>query len=398
MLKAYKYRLYPTYEQEILIGKSIGACRFVYNLALETKVYAFKAHGKTLSEYDLCYQLVDLKKDYAWLTEVDSQALKASIKNLDKAFNGFFRGGGFPKFKAKRIGGSFQCPNNDRRINWETSTLSVPKIRHIPIVLSRKFEGSIKTVTISKTPSGKYFASVLVEIDLKIPIPTRAIPESAVGIDLGIKDFVISSGGKKFEANRRLKNNLKRLKCIQRRVSRKKKGSNNRKKANKRLAILHEKITNQRTDYIHKVTTSLIKSDNQTFVIEDLNVAGMLKNRKLSQAISDVGWGEFRRQLDYKSRWYGKNLIMINRFEPTSKKCSCCEAINETLTLADREWICACCGVLHDRDINAAINIKNAGLKQYSGAGSSGESVESRRFRRAKKQKPIVPKQETGCQ
>lgn len=387
MLRAFKYRIYPNREQSEFINRTIGVCRFIYNLALETKLYAYKSHGKSLSAIDLCYQLIDLKKEYSWISAIDSQAAQASVKKLDKSFQNFFRGNGFPKFKSKRNGGSFQCPNNTRKIDWENSTLTIPKIKNIPIVLSKKFEGKIKTITISRTPTGKYFASILVEMETIKFVPKKILPETTIGIDLGIKSFAITSDGRSFEANRKLKNNLARLKCLSRRVSKKKKASNNRKKANKCVAILHEKITNQRTDYIHKVTTGLIR-DNQTetFVIENLNVVGMLKNRKLSQAISDVSFGEFVRQMKYKCDWYGKNLIMIGRFQPTSKMCSCCKMINETLTLAEREWICASCGTLHDRDFNAAINIRNAGLKQYSLRGTEDEPVELRRIRRTKKQ------------
>lgn len=387
MLKSYKYRLYPNIDQQKKIDQTIGVCRFVYNLALETKIYAYKSYGKNLSAIDLCYQLVDLKKDYSWIAEVDSQAVQASIKKLDNSFQNFFRGKGFPKFKSKRNKGSFQCPNNKREINWNKSTLTIPKIKNIPIVLSRQFEGRIKTVTISRTATGKYFASILVEYEVQKQAVKEINPDTIIGIDVGIKSFVVTSDGQLFEPNRKLKNSLHRLKCLSRRVSRKKKGSNNRKKAVRCLSTLHERIANQRTDYIHKITTGLIH-DNQaeTFVIENLNVAGMLKNRKLSQAISDVSFGEFFRQMKYKCDWYGKNLIMIDRFEPSSKTCSCCGYINETLTLADRSWLCTNCGTLHDRDFNAAVNIKNAGLKKHSGQGMPVEPVESWRLRRAKKQ------------
>lgn len=385
-LKSYKYRLYPTNDQKSKIDRTIGVCRFIYNLALETKIYAYKSHGKNLTSFDLCYQLPELKKAYPWIAEVDSQAVQASVKKLDKAFKAFFMDEGFPKFKSRKSANTFQSPHPRKKIDWNKSTLTILKIKDIPIELSRRFDGKMKTVTISRTPTGKYFASILVETDSAKVVPNQVKPETTIGLDVGIKSFVVASNGKIFEPNRKLKASLKRLQCLQRRASRKKKGSNNRKKANKCVAILHEKITNQRTDYIHKVTTGLIR-DNQaeTFVIEDLNVAGMLKNRKLSQAISDVGWVEFRRQMEYKCDWYGKNLIVINRFEPTSKTCSHCGEINQELTLADREWTCKCGAVL-DRDYNAAINIKNAGLKQYSPEGIRVELVESRRLRRAKKQ------------
>lgn len=376
-IRAYKYRLYPTVYQRTMIDRTIGICRFVYNLALETKIYAWRSQAKSLSGYDLCNQLTDLQKDLTWIKEVDSQAVRAAINKLDKAFQNFFRGNRFPKFKSKRNGGSFQCPNNTRKVDWVNSTLTIPKIKDIPIELSRRFDGKIKTVTISRTPTGKYFASILVEtLDENIK-PNSVNPETTIGLDVGIKSFVVTSDGRTFEPNRKLKNSLKRLQCLCRRASRKKKGSNNRKKANKCVAILHEKITNQRTDYIHKITTGLIR-DNQaeTFVIEDLNVAGMLKNRKLSQAISDVSFGELFRKLKYKCDWYGKNLLVIGRFEPSSKMCSHCEAINQTLTLADREWVCAECGTIHDRDLNAVKNIKNFGLKKYTSRGTAGEPVE----------------------
>ena len=264
--------------------------------------------------------------------------------------------------------------------------MTIPKIKGIPIVLCRKFEGKIKNVTISRTPTGKYFASILVQTNEVLPVKPVVSPDKTIGIDLGIKSFVVSSDGQTFEANRKLKNNLQRLKVLSRRVSRKKKGSNNRKKAVKCLAILHERITNQRTDYIHKTTSSLVKGDNQTFMIEDLNVAGMLKNRKLSQAIADVSFGEFARQMQYKCDWYGKNLIKIGMFEPSSKTCSECGIINETLALADREWVCANCGSIHDRDFNAAKNIKQMGLNKQTPAGSREEPVEQRSKVRAKKQ------------
>lgn len=386
MLKVYKYRLYPTENQRLKIDQTIGVCRLVYNLALETKIRAWQSAQKSLSSIDLCYQLPQLKSAYPWIAGVDSQAVQASIKKLDKSFRNFFRGNGFPKFKSKKNGGSFQCPNNARRIDFEKSVLTIPKIKDIPMELSHQFEGKIKTVTISKTPTGKYFASILVDNGKDLPAKSIINPETTIGIDVGIKSFVIVSDGRSFEPNRYLKNSLKRLQCLQRRTSRKKKCSKNRKKANLCVAKLHEKIANQRVDYCHKITTGLIR-DNQaeTFVIENLAVVNMLKNRKLSQAISDVSFGEFSRQMKYKCNWYGKNLIVIDRFAPSSKRCSECGEINHELTLSDREWICTC-GTHHDRDLNAAKNIKYFGLEKHSGAGSSGEPVESRLLRRAKKQ------------
>jgi putative transposase len=374
-----------------MIEKTFGICRLVYNLALETKIRAWQSAQKRLSAYDLIYQVPELKEAYPWMAEVDSQAINASINKLDNAFDGFFKGRGFPKFKNKRGRQSFQCPNNSRRVDFNKGTITVPKIPNIKAAISRTFDGQIKTITISRTPTGKYFASVLVDNKRELPAKAAIDPTTTVGIDLGIKSFVVTSDGRFYEPNRCLKNSLQRLKCLQRRASRKKKGSNNRKKANLCVAILHEKITNQRADYIHKITTGLIRENQaETFVIEDLNVVGMLKNHNLAQAISDVSFGEFVRQMRYKCEWYGKNLIQIGRFEPSSKTCSACGHIKQDLTLADREWTCEACESTHDRDLNAAKNIKQMGLKQYLGRGTPEEPVESRRLRRAKKQESCV--------
>jgi len=381
LLKAYKYRIYPNKEQVAKIEQTIGVCRLVYNLALQTKIDAYKANGTRLSAFDLCYQLADMKKDYVWMCEVDSQALQASIKKVDIAFKGFFNGKGYPKFKSKQGRQSFQCPNETKRIDWNKNTLTLPKLYNIPINLSRKFEGKIKTVTVSRTPTGKYFASILVDNGVELPPLKPITKEGTIGLDTGIKSFVISSDGRTFEANRKLKDNLKRLKVLQRRVSRKQKGSNNRKKANKAVAILHEKITNKRSDYIHKVTHELT-SDNQvnSICIEDLNVSGLLKNHKIAQAMQDVSLGEFYRVLGYKCLWKGINLIKINRFAPSSKRCSSCGSIKDKLTLAEREWVCLNCGTTHDRDENAAENIKWYGLetifKNNTPMGSRGEPAE----------------------
>lgn len=382
LLKSFKYRIYPTPKQEAQIEHHFGCCRLVWNLALSAKIHAYQSQRIFLSRMELQRQLVLLKSENCWLYDVNSQSLQSVLLHLDNAYNNFLKGKGYPKFKKKSGRQSFQCP---QKVRLDNNALWFPKIKTIKTALSRPITGKIKTVTISRTATGKYFSSILVETEYSKPRLPSIRTETTIGMDLGIKSFAVSSDGKSFEANRKLKNNIQRLKCLSRRVSRKKKGSNNRKRAVKCLAILHERITNQRSDYIHKTTSSLVKGDNQTFVIEDLNVAGMLKNRKLSQAVSDVGFYEFRRQMTYKCEWYGKNLIIIDRFEPTSKKCSCCEAINETMTLADREWVCANCGSLHDRDLNAAVNIKNAGLKKYSGMGSPGEPVESSSIDEAKK-------------
>jgi putative transposase len=388
MLRSKKYRLYPSESQILELEKHFGCCRLIWNLALAVKIESWKGAKKNISRYDLQKQLVDLKSEYSWLYEVNAQSLQSVLLHLDNAFKGFFNGNGYPKFKKKSGHQSFHCP---QRVRLEEGKIRLPLLKSIRCEGAQPVVGQIKTVTISRTPTGKYFASVLVDDKKELPAKPSVNPETTVGIDVGIKSFVVTSNGRSYEPNRYLKNSLQRLKCLQRRASRKKKGSQNRKRANLCVAILHEKITNQRADYVHKITTGLIR-DNQaeTFVIEDLNVVGMLKNRKLSQGIADVSFGEFVRQMKYKCKWYGKNLIQIGRFQPSSKTCSSCGYIKEDLTLADREWTCASCGSTHDRDENAAINIRKMGLEKHSGEGISDEPVESRRLRRAKKQEKYL--------
>lgn len=365
MLKSYKYRIYPNKEQVVKLNQTLGVCRFVYNYMLNKKIEAYKKDKTKLSAFDLCYRLKDLKKEFTWIADVDSQAVQMSVKTIDVAFGNFFKGTGYPKFKKKIDKQSFQCSNNTRRIDWENYTLTIPKIKNIPIVLSKKFDGQIRNITITKTTTGKYFASILVKDDVTIPELKPIEKDKCIGLDTGIKSFVISSDGRTFEANRHLKSNLDRLKILQRRASKKRKGSNNRKKANKSVALLHEKITNKRLDYIHKVTNTLI-SENQaisTIFVEDLNVAGLLKNHKLAQAMSDVSLSKFYEILGYKCKWNGINLVKIDRFSPSSKRCSNCGSIKSELKLSEREWTCEHCNTHHDRDMNAANNILWYGLE-----------------------------------
>ena len=368
MLKGFKYRLYPTQAQALLINMHIGSCRFIYNLALETKSYAYASHRKNLSCFDLMNQLPDLKNECEWLREIDSQALQQSVINLDKAFKAFFKGHAkFPNFKKKNGSNqSFRNPHGSR-VRIENGKVYQPKfLEGIKLVEDRKFTGEIKSTTISKTPTGKYFVSVLVETLTKIPKKKQVKESSAIGIDLGLSHFIITSDGIKVENPRHLRKAMLHLKYLQRQASKKKKGSANRKKANMKVAIAHEKVANQRRDFLHKLSTELI-NNHDTLCFETLKISGMVQNHKLSQAISDVGWGRFVDFCKYKAEWKGKNVLQIPTFEPSTKLCNCCGAINRTLTLADREWVCVNCGTLHDRDINAAINIKNYSLKNRVG-------------------------------
>ncbi len=368
MLKAFKYRIYPTTEQSVLINKHIGACRFVYNLALETKNYAYAAHKKNISCFDLMSQLPDLKNECEWLREVDSQALQQSIINLDKAFTSFFKGNGkFPNFKSKHRGvQSFRNPHGSK-VKIENGKLIQPKfLGGIKIIQDRTFTGDIRNTTVSRTLTGKYFVSVLVETLTKIPKKTAIKKSSSIGIDLGLSHFIITSDGLKTDNPKHLQKAMLHLKYLQRQASKKKKGSANRKKANLRVAIQHEKVTNKRKDFLHKLSSTLIR-ENQTLCFEDLNIRGMVKNHCLAQSISSAGWGMFVDMCKYKAEWNGKNILQIPTFQPSTKICSNCGATNHTLTLADREWTCANCLTIHDRDVNAAINIKNYSLKNCGG-------------------------------
>jgi len=360
VLRAYKYRIYPTKQQIELINKHIGACRFVYNLALETKQMAYIGNRVNLSCFDLMRQLPDLKKECIWLKEINSQSLQQSVIHLDEAFTKFFRKqGNFPKFKKKSSRGSFNVPQYVT-VDFGEGKLHIGKFgkKGIDVILDRIFSGVIRQATISKTPTNKYFASILVDTGEKIPEKPKIKEENTIGIDLGINSFLVSSNGLKFDNPRFFKESMSKLKYIQRKYS-KHKG----KRIKHRLSILHEKVANQRKDFLHKISTQMIKS-HDSLAIEDLNINGMLKNHYLAQSISDVGWGMFVSMLKYKAEWYGKNILEIGRFEPSSKTCSVCGKINENLTLKDREWICEKCGSILDRDINAAFNIKNFALKK----------------------------------
>lgn len=355
MFKALKYRLYPSEPQKELIAKHIGSSRFVYNLALETKNAAYLGSKHNFSPFDLIKQLPELKKECEWLKEVNSQSLQQSIQNMDIAFKKFFKGAGFPKFKKKSNGGSFSIPQN---VIVEKDLLIIPKFKEgINIVLHREIRGIIKSATISVTPTGKYFVSILCDTNTEIPIKAPITESTTIGIDLGIKDFAITSEGEVFDNPKFLRKAQSKLKYVQRKYS-KHKG----KRTKKKLAKLHEDVVNKRKDFLHKVSTKLIR-ENQTIALETLNVKGMVKNHNLAQAINDVSWSTFVTMLEYKADWYGKNILRIGRFSPSSKTCSCCGTINKELTLKDREWTCPKCGEVVSRDVNAAINIKSFALR-----------------------------------
>lgn len=367
LLRAYKYRLMPNRRQSELINKHIGCCRFVYNLALEVKNYAYATQRKNITCFDLISQLPDLKEVCPWIKEVDSQALQQTIINLDKAFTQFFKGhSAFPKFKNKYNAQSFRNPHGNKVIIKDGKLFQPKFIKNgIPIILDREFKGQIKSTTISRTATGKYYVSILVDNNQNIPDSAKIKSESSIGIDLGLNHIIVTSEGLKIENPRFYKKSLSHLKYLSRQVSKKKKGGKNRKKINTKLALCHEYVTNQRNDFLHKLSSELIKS-HDTLCFETLRIVNMIKNHKLAQAIHSSGWGAFVEMCKYKAQWNGKNILQIPTFQASTTICSACGYTNRDLTLSDREWTCKC-GAHHDRDINAAINIKNYSLNNCGG-------------------------------
>ena len=356
MYRARKYRIYPTNSQKELIHKHCGSVRFLFNLALETKTMAYLGSKVNLSRYDLQKQVVDLKKELPWLKETNSQSLQVALLDLDTAYSNFFKGrADFPKFKKKSNRGSFNVPQN---VIVKNNLLIIPKFKEgIKIKLHRDLVGTIKQATISFTPTGKYFVSILCETGETNKPKAKIEENTSVGIDLGIKTFLVTSDGEYFDNPKFLRNSISKLKYVQRKFS-KKKG----KQTKNKLAKLHEKVANQRKDFLHKTSSELIKN-HDSIAIEDLNIKGMLSNHKLALAISDCGWGMFVDMLEYKAEWYGKNILRIGRFEPSSKLHANCGYINKDLKLSDREWVCPKCFEVVSRDVNASINIKNFALK-----------------------------------
>lgn len=378
VMRTYKFRIYPNAVQRERFARQFGACRFVYNHFLRARIDYYAAHKddpnkKGLTYHDTALMLTQLKKqeEYEWLREANAQSLQHSLRDLDTAYNNFFnRRAKFPRFKSKRGPQAFHVPQHFR---IEENRLILPKIGAIKIVVHRPIEGEMRNITIRKTPAGRYYAMIVCRVDFPEPEPKQG----EIGIDVGLKSFLVTSKGEVVEHPKHLLRAEKRLKRLQRSLSRRKKGSNNREKARLLVARQHEKVANARQDFLHKLSRRLV-DENQVIYAEDLNVKGMLANHRLAKRIADSGWGELFRQLVYKGEWYGTDFHQIHRFFPSSKRCHICGYIYQDLRLSEREWVCPECGTTHDRDKNAALNIELFGHAERtdgtSGTHTPGES------------------------
>lgn len=360
--KAYKYRIYPNKKQKELLSKTFGCCRFVYNHYLNRRVVLYKEKNKSLTYNQNSKDLTSLKKELTWLKEVDSTALQSSLKDLDVAYQKFFKEhSGFPKFKSKRTYRySYKSKVVGKNIQYNVKYIKLPKLGWVKTRSKLEPQGRILNATVSQEPSGRFYVSLCCT-----DVETEPLEDTnkVTGIDLGLKDFAILSDGSKISNPKYLQKSLKKLAKLQKELSRKTKGGSNYNKARIKVSRMHGHVSNQRKDFLQKLTTELIRQYD-VICIEDLDVKEMLQNKKLSRNISDVSWSEFVRMLSYKADWYDRKIVKVDRYFPSSQLCSYCgHRVNEAKTLSIREWTCPVCGSHHDRDINAAINIKNEGLR-----------------------------------
>lgn len=364
--KAYKCRLYPNREQEVLINKTFGCCRRVYNLALELKKAAWEDERKNLSSYDLMKMLPRWKRVLPWLKDASAQSLQQSIRDLDKAYQNFFRRvkrgekPGYPKWKSKRNPvQSFRCPANRKAVEViDDRHVKLPKLGKVKCRITQPIEGRILNATVKRVPSGKYFV-ILCCTD----VPEPEMPKGEIqvmGVDAGLRDLMIRSDGVKVPNPRFAKQIRRKLRREQRKLSRRKSGSSNWRKQKLKVARIYERIANQRRDHIHKATTEIVRR-SQAVATEDLNVKGMAKDRHIAYSVGDAGMAEAIRQLEYKCQWYGRDFVKVDRWFPSSKTCGCCGEVFKDLGRGDERWTCPSCGAHHDRDLNAARNIARQG-------------------------------------
>ncbi|MBR1985942.1 MAG: IS200/IS605 family element transposase accessory protein TnpB [Mogibacterium sp.] len=363
-IRGYKYRAYPNKKQREFFEKTFGCCRFIYNHYLEAKQQVWNECHDTLSYPEMCKDLSRvLKKENAWLKEADSIALQQSLRHLDRAYDNFFkRRGGYPKFKSKRSAQSYRTMNVNCNIRIDGDRIVLPKAGIVKIVNTRDFEGRILSATVTMTASGRYYISLQAEEEYEV-MPNRG---GEIGIDVGLKVLYTDSDSCSVINPKALAKHEKRIRRLQRSLSRKQKGSGNREKARRKLAIEHEKVANIRSDFQHKISYRLA-NENQVVCIEDLDVKGMMSDHRLAKAISDASWSGFYRKLEYKMADHGGVLIRVPKTYPSSRRCSCCGKINhEVRDLSVRRWTCPDCGAEHDRDINAAKNILEKGLEMLA--------------------------------
>lgn len=367
--RAYKYKMKPTFKQQECLNKAFGCCRFIYNWGLDKKIQSYKQEKKTIGYVELAHELTKLKNDgeHEWLKDVNNTSLQQSLRNLDAAFVRFFREKkGFPKFKSKKKNIESAKYINAVHFDFDNWKVKIPKIGWVKLCKNKTFDLSMKygTLTVSKDKCGDYWCSIVV-YDVEEKPKTKVSIDKSVGIDLGIKDYAILSDGTKYANPKFLEKGQKRLKTLQHRFARTQKKSNRHEALRLKVAKCHRDIANRRSDFLHKLS-SMLTEQYDTICLEDLNVEGMMKNKHLSNSIQSAAWSEFVRQLKYKSDWYGKNVIFIGRFEPSSKTCSKCGYVKSDLQLNDREWVCPKCGEKHDRDVNAAINIRDFALHKQN--------------------------------
>lgn len=367
--RAYKYKMKPTFKQQECLNKAFGCCRFIYNWGLDKKIQSYKQEKKTIGYVELAHELTKLKNDgeHEWLKDVNNTSLQQSLRNLDAAFVRFFREKkGFPKFKSKKKNIESAKYINAVHFDFDNWKVKIPKIGWVKLCKNKTFDLSMKygTLTVSKDKCGDYWCSIVV-YDVEEKPKTKVSIDKSVGIDLGIKDYAILSDGTKYANPKFLEKGQKRLKTLQHRFARTQKKSNRHEALRLKVAKCYRDIANRRSDFLHKLS-SMLTEQYDTICLEDLNVEGMMKNKHLSNSIQSAAWSEFVRQLKYKSDWYGKNVIFIGRFEPSSKTCSKCGYVKSDLQLNDREWVCPKCGEKHDRDVNAAINIRDFALHKQN--------------------------------
>ncbi len=383
MLKAIKIRLYPNNTQAEQFDRLLGCCRFVYNKCLNKKITSYKENKISETRSSLGkYIHHDLLRDdnFAWLREQNTKVLKQALVDMLSAYNNFYkRGGGYPKFKHKHDNKQscrFEIGAISKRNIYSSYKLSLANIKNIKFKCSKKYaeyleknKQKIKSATLTKLPCNQYYLSILIDGDL-FENKSAPINGTVIGIDLGIKDFVNTSNGDIINNPHFKKSETHKLKRLQRQLSRKEKGSRNRDKARVKLAKVYKKISDKKTNYLHVVSNILI-NENQIICIEDLNVKGMVKNHNLAEAICEINFGEFRRIMKYKCNWYGRELVFVDRFYPSSKTCNNCGYINKKLKLSDREWVCQVCGKNLHRDYNAAMNIRDEGISKLVGSSTT---------------------------